>query len=106
MEGLAEAARLVGGARRGVAFTGAGASAESGIRTFRGQDGLWKQYDPVRTSTLSYFLQDPAYYWRGSWGRLDTYRAARPHPGHHAPAAPEAGRPPARGGAPTHSRRA
>lgn len=91
MEGLAEAARLVGGARRGVAFTGAGVSAESGIRTFRGQDGLWKQYDPVRTSTLSYFLEDPAYYWRVSKERWHTYRQARPNPGHVALAEMEAG---------------
>jgi NAD-dependent deacetylase len=90
MEGLAEAARLVGAARRGVAFTGAGVSAESGIRTFRGQDGLWKQYDPVRTSTLSYFLDDPAYYWRVSRERWHTYREARPNPGHFALAELEA----------------
>jgi NAD-dependent deacetylase len=90
MEGLAEAARLVGAARRGVAFTGAGVSAESGIRTFRGQDGLWKQYDPVRTSTLSYFLEDPAYYWRVSRERWHSYRAARPNPGHLALAELEA----------------
>jgi NAD-dependent deacetylase len=90
MEGLAEAARLVAAARRGVSFTGAGVSAESGIRTFRGQDGLWKQYDPVKTSTLSYFLQDPAYYWRVSRERWHTYREARPNPGHLALAGLEA----------------
>src|ERR1700730_10497391 len=90
MEGLGEAARLVRGARRGVAFTGAGVSAESGIRTFRGQDGLWKQYDPVRTSTLSYFLEDPAYYWQVSKERWHTYREARPNPGHIALAELEA----------------
>jgi NAD-dependent deacetylase len=90
MEGLAEAARLLGAARRGVAFTGAGVSAESGIRTFRGQDGLWKQYDPIKTSTLSYFLQDPAYYWGVSKERWRTYREARPNAGHLALAGLEA----------------
>jgi NAD-dependent deacetylase len=90
MEGLAEAARLIGAARQGVAFTGAGVSAESGIRTFRGQDGLWKQYDPVRTATLSRFIEDPAYYWRVSKERWRMYREARPNPGHFALAALEA----------------
>jgi NAD-dependent deacetylase len=89
MEGLAQAAGLVAAARRGVAFTGAGVSAESGIRTFRGNNGLWKQYDPVKTATLSYFLQDPSFYWRVSRERWNTYRKARPNPGHYALAALE-----------------
>jgi NAD-dependent deacetylase len=90
MEGLERAARLVAAARRGVAFTGAGVSAESGIRTFRGQNGLWKQYDPVKTSTLSHFLEDPVYYWTVSRERWHTYREARPNPGHYALAELEA----------------
>src|SRR3982074_3500041 len=89
MEGLGEAATLVRAARRGVAFTGAVFSAESGIRTFRGEDGLWTQYDPVKTATLSYFLQDPAFYWGVSRERWHTYREARPNPGHYALAALE-----------------
>ena len=84
------AAALVGQARRGVAFTGAGVSAESGIRTFRGENGLWKQYDPVKTSTLSHFLEDPGYYWQVSKERWQTYRQARPNPGHYALAEMEA----------------
>lgn len=90
MKGLADAASLVGASRLGVAFTGAGVSAESGIRTFRGQGGLWKQYDPVKTATLSHFLNDPAYYWRVSKERWSTYREARPNPGHYALAELEA----------------
>jgi NAD-dependent deacetylase len=89
MEGLGEAGRLVRAARRGVAFTGAGVSAESGIRTFRGENGLWKQYDPVKTATLSYFLKDPAVYWMVSRERWHTYREAQPNAGHYALAALE-----------------
>jgi NAD-dependent protein deacetylase/lipoamidase len=37
------AAELLSGARSGVAFTGAGISAESGIPTFRGAGGLWSK---------------------------------------------------------------
>lgn len=46
-----------------VAFTGAGASQESGIPTFRGTNGLWQKYDPQIYATLPQafytFLQDP-----------------------------------------------
>jgi NAD-dependent deacetylase len=88
-ETLARAAALVAGARRGVAFTGAGVSAESGIRTFRGKDGLWRQYDPYRASSIEAFLQDPSYYWRISAERWPAYAASRPNPGHLALAALE-----------------
>lgn len=46
-----------------VAFTGAGISAESGIPTYRGENGLWNKYDPNRYANIDYFLQDPSYYW-------------------------------------------
>ena len=36
--------RRIGDARAIVAFTGAGVSAESGVPTFRGDGGLWKNY--------------------------------------------------------------
>ena len=46
-----------------VAFTGAGISAECGIPTYRGTDGLWNKYDSNRYANISYFLKDPSYYW-------------------------------------------
>lgn len=45
-----------------VAFTGAGISAESGIPPFRGQDGLWKNYDPVNLN-LNFYLSNPEKAW-------------------------------------------
>jgi NAD-dependent deacetylase len=59
-------------------------SAESGIRTFRGEDGLWKEYDPYKVSSLEYFLRDPAYYWRVSRQRWPAFAAARPNAAHRA----------------------
>jgi NAD-dependent deacetylase len=85
------AAELLSGARSGVAFTGAGVSAESGIPTFRGADGLWSKYDPVKVASIDTFLQDPGAYWKVSRERGPAVLAARPNPGHHALAALERG---------------
>lgn len=84
-----EAGRLVAAAARGVAFTGAGVSAESGHRTYRGEDGLWKEYDPVKVASIDAFLLDPAAYWEVAKVRWQSYVTARPNPGHLALAAME-----------------
>ena len=85
-----QAAELLSSARKGVALTGAGVSAESGIPTFRGAGGLWKQYDPVKVASIEYFMADPSAYWKVSKDRGRVALAARPNPGHHALAALEA----------------
>ena len=54
----------VGSSERLVAFTGAGVSTLSGIRDFRGRNGLYKEYDADRIFDLGYFLRDPDYYYR------------------------------------------
>ncbi|NOR21957.1 MAG: NAD-dependent protein deacylase [Candidatus Aminicenantes bacterium] len=46
-----------------VIFTGAGISVESGIPAYRGEKGLWNKYDPNIYANITYFLQDPSYYW-------------------------------------------
>jgi NAD-dependent deacetylase len=87
---ILRAAELIGGARRGLALTGAGVSAESGIPTFRGEGGLWTRYDPVKVASIEYFMTDPGAYWSVSKDRGGVALAARPNPGHHALAALEA----------------
>jgi NAD-dependent deacetylase len=77
-------------ARHGVALTGAGVSAESGIPTFRGAGGLWTKYDPVKVSSIETFLADPSAYWKVSKDRGRVALAARPNPGHEALARLEA----------------
>lgn len=84
------AADLLAAARRGLALTGAGVSAESGIPTFRGEGGLWKKFDPVKVASIDYFLADPGAYWTVSRDRGRIALAARPNPGHEALAALEA----------------
>jgi NAD-dependent protein deacetylase/lipoamidase len=87
---IQRAAELLANARRGVAMTGAGVSAESGIPTFRGEGGLWTKYDPVKVSSIDSFLADPASYWQVSKDRGRVALAAKPNPGHVALAAMEA----------------
>lgn len=80
---LARAAELISGARRGLAFTGAGVSTESGIPDFRGPQGVWKTSDP-KTSSIEFFMADPAGYWAISKDRYPKYQLAQPNPGHRA----------------------
>jgi len=84
------AAELLAAARKGLALTGAGVSAESGIPTFRGDGGLWTKYDPVKVASIDAFMHDPAAYWRVSKERGGVALAARPNAGHFALTALEA----------------
>lgn len=79
--GLAAALRQ---ARRVVVLTGAGASAESGVPTFRGAGGLWKGYDPMQLATPEAFARDPHEVWEWYDWRRQKVAACRPNPGHEA----------------------
>jgi len=60
---ITEAARLLKKSRFTTAYTGAGISVESGIPSFRGEDGLWNKYDPEMLD-LDYFLKHPEKSWK------------------------------------------
>jgi len=67
-----------------VAFTGAGISAESHVPTFRGADGLWRNYSPERLATAEAFSSDPRLVWEWYDWRRGLIREAQPNPGHLA----------------------
>ena len=70
-------------------LTGAGISAESGIPTFRGAAGLWKQFRPEDLATPQAFRRNPQLVWEWyDWRRGLNHKAA-PNPGHLALAALE-----------------
>ena len=50
-------------AKKIVFVTGAGISQESGIPTFRGKDGFWRKYDPMKLATIDAFYDDPKLVW-------------------------------------------
>lgn len=77
-------------ARRFVALTGAGASKESGVPTFRDAlDGLWAKYDPMKLATPAAFTADPSLVWEFYQYRRTLMRPAQPNKGHLALAALE-----------------
>ena len=81
---IEKAASLIREAGKATALTGAGISAESGIPTFRGKDGLWQKYDPEELATESAFRRNPERVWEWYWFRIDLVRKAKPNPGHLA----------------------
>ena len=51
-------------------LTGAGVSAESGVPTFRGEDGLWRNFRPEELATPQAFACDPDLVWEWyAWRR-------------------------------------
>jgi NAD-dependent deacetylase len=60
---IAELMRLLESSRHCVAFTGAGVSTLSGIRDFRGKDGLYKTANADRMFDIEVFRADPSVYY-------------------------------------------
>ncbi|HSQ06703.1 MAG TPA: Sir2 family NAD-dependent protein deacetylase [Chromatiaceae bacterium] len=81
MPELLEALRL---ASRVVVMTGAGASAESGIPTFRDAlVGLWSRFDAEALATPEAFARDPELVWGWyEWRRMKALQAQPRPPGH------------------------
>src|SRR5262249_59290805 len=70
-------------ARRVVALTGAGISAESGIPTFRdAQSGLWARFRPEELATPEAFRRNPELVWGWYEWRRGLVARAAPNPGH------------------------
>ena len=65
-------------------LTGAGVSAESGIPTFRGKDGYWRNLNPAKLATPEAFAKDPGLVWEWYRERRRRIRNAQPNPAHKA----------------------
>ena len=84
MESATEEVRRSLRSGRIVAFTGAGISAESHVPTFRGADGLWRNYSPEKLATAEAFLSDPRLVWEWYDWRRQVIHKAQPNSGHQA----------------------
>jgi len=67
-----------------VDFTGAGVSADSGIPTFRGAGGLWRNFRSEDLATPEAFARDPALVWQWYEWRRGLVRNADPNAAHRA----------------------
>jgi len=63
-------------------LTGAGISAESGVPTFRGEEGLWRDYSPQQLATPEAFRRDPDLVWAWYAWRRELIAACRPNAAH------------------------
>ncbi len=70
-------------------LTGAGVSAESGLRTFRDSDGLWESHRVEDVATPGAFARDPALVWSFYAARRRAAASAEPNAAHRALAACE-----------------
>jgi NAD-dependent deacetylase len=71
---------------RVLVITGAGISAESGLPTYRGSGGLWRQRSPYELATLDAFEREPETVWDWYRERRAALRLAEPNAAHHATA--------------------
>ena len=67
-----------------VFFTGAGVSAESGIPTFRGKEGIWNKLKPEELANFNAFLKNPELVWEWYKHRKQIIRESKPNKGHLA----------------------
>ncbi len=81
--GVEELADLIANSEYVVFFTGAGVSAESGIPTFRGKNGLWTRYNPDEVASIDGFMRNPKKFWEFA-KELMVKVKAKPNRAHYA----------------------
>lgn len=84
MSEVDELKRLIGEAKRIVAFTGAGISTESGIPDFRSPGGIWTKYQPIEFQDFLASEEMRRESWRRKFATDETMRKAEPNAGHRA----------------------
>ena len=84
MEEIEKAANVIKNSEYLTALTGAGVSAESGIPTFRGKDGLWNKYRPEELATPQAFRTNPKLVWEWYAWRMKIVFNAKPNQAHYA----------------------
>ncbi len=79
---MEKAVNLLKNAQKVVVLTGAGISAESGIPTFRGKDGLWKKFRAEDLATPEAFQKNPSLVWQWYQYRQELILKCQPNPAH------------------------
>ena len=86
---LVEARSRIASAQAVTILTGAGISADSGVPTFRGADGLWRNFRAEDLATPEAFERDPRLVWEWYDWRRELIATTRPNPAHLAIASVE-----------------
>src|SRR6266571_6088102 len=81
---IARLRELLGSASRIAVLSGAGVSAESGIPTFRGVGGLWRNYSPEEVASPHAWHRDPRLVWEYYSMRRRVASSAKSNPAHFA----------------------
>jgi NAD-dependent deacetylase len=79
---IKRAAAMIRNAKRIAVLTGAGISSESGVPTFRGKDGLWRQFRAEDLATPEAFSRDPKLVWEWYNWRRGLIGKVEPNPAH------------------------
>ena len=81
---IKQAAMQIKKADKLIILAGAGMSADSGLSTFRDEDGYWKAQSINQFTLASYttFCNDPLSSWKFYANRIKLYRATAPHGGY------------------------
>jgi NAD-dependent deacetylase len=87
--GILEVRTRLAAARAVTVLTGAGISADSGVPTFRGVDGLWRNFRAEDLATPEAFARDPRLVWEWYNWRRELIATKKPNPAHEAVAAME-----------------
>ncbi len=74
--------KKISSAKSVVFFTGAGVSAESGIPTFRGKEGIWNKLKPEELANFDAFLNNPQMVWEWYKHRKEIVHNSQPNPAH------------------------
>lgn len=82
--GLREVRARLATARAVTVLTGAGISADSGVPTFRGTDGLWRNFRAEDLATPEAFARDPRLVWEWYNWRRELITTKSPNPAHYA----------------------
>ncbi len=81
---LKKIAELASNCNRIVVLTGAGVSAESGVPTFRGKEGVWANFKPEELASLEGFMANTEIVWEWYNWRRDLMEKVLPNAGHLA----------------------